>query len=137
MKPPAIPQETGTAAATAGARAGERAGTDVPAVELTVVIPCLDEAETLPTCLAKAQKVIAEHGIAAEIVVADNGSVDGSQEIAARMGARVVDVEARGYGNALMAGIRAARGRYVVMADADDSYDLLELPKFVDKLPEG
>jgi glycosyltransferase involved in cell wall biosynthesis len=137
VKPPAIPQETGTAAATAGARAGERAGTDVPAVELTVVIPCLDEAETLPTCLAKAQKVIAEHGIAAEIVVADNGSVDGSQEIATRMGARVVDVEARGYGNALMAGIRAARGRYVVMADADDSYDLLELPKFVDKLREG
>ena len=106
-------------------------------LELSVVIPCLNEAETLATCIGKAQSVISEHGISAEIVVADNGSTDGSREIATRMGARVVDVDQRGYGHALMTGIRSARGRYVVMADADDSYDLLELPKFVEKLREG
>jgi glycosyltransferase involved in cell wall biosynthesis len=107
------------------------------ALELTVVIPCLNEVDTLATCLGKAQTVISEHAIDAEIVVADNGSTDGSREIAADMGARVVDVDERGYGHALMTGIRAAKGRYVVMADADDSYDLLELPKFVEKLRDG
>jgi glycosyltransferase involved in cell wall biosynthesis len=101
------------------------------------VIPCLNEADTLATCIGKAQSVISEHGIAAEIIVADNGSTDGSQEIATDLGARVVDVDERGYGHALMTGIRAARGRYVVMGDADDSYDFLELPKFVEKLREG
>jgi glycosyltransferase involved in cell wall biosynthesis len=106
-------------------------------LELSVVIPCLNEADTLATCIGKAQSAISEHGIAAEIVVADNGSSDGSQDIARRMGARVVPVAERGYGHALMTGIRAAEGRYVVMADADDSYDLLELPKFVEKLREG
>jgi glycosyltransferase involved in cell wall biosynthesis len=106
-------------------------------LELTVVIPCLNEADTLGTVVGKAQRVISEQDLAAEIVVADNGSSDGSQEIAGRLGARVVPVAEKGYGHALMEGIRAARGRYVVMADADDSYDLLELPKFVDKLREG
>jgi glycosyltransferase involved in cell wall biosynthesis len=105
--------------------------------ELTVVLPCLNEADTLATCISKAQTVLAEHEIRGEIVVADNGSTDGSQEIAASMGARVVPIEQKGYGSALMGGIRAARGKYVVMADADDSYDLLELPKFVEKLREG
>ena len=106
-------------------------------LELSVVIPCLNEADTLATCIGKAQSVIAEHEIAAEIIVADNGSIDGSREIAADMGARVVPVAERGYGHALMTGIRAAEGRYVVMGDADDSYDFLELPKFVEKLREG
>jgi len=106
-------------------------------VELSVVIPCLNEADTLAICITKANRVMSEHSIAGEIVVADNGSTDGSPEIARGLGARVVYIEARGYGHALMGGIRAAAGRYVVMADADDSYDLLELPKFVEKLRQG
>jgi hypothetical protein len=101
------------------------------------VLPCLNEADTLPVCIGKALAVFAEHDIDGEVVVADNGSTDGSVEIALRLGARVVPIEPRGYGHALDGGIRAARGRYVVMADADDSYDLLELPKFLDKLREG
>jgi glycosyltransferase involved in cell wall biosynthesis len=100
-------------------------------------MPCLDEADTLATCITKVQRVFAEHGLDGEIVIADNGSTDGSQQIAQDLGARVVDVEERGYGNALMGGIRAARGKYVVMGDADDSYDWLELPSFVLKLREG
>jgi glycosyltransferase involved in cell wall biosynthesis len=106
-------------------------------VELSVVIPCLNEADTLATCIDKAQRAMGEHGIAGEVVVADNGSSDGSQEIARTLGARVVPVASKGYGSALMGGISAARGRYVLMGDADDSYDFLELPKFVDKLREG
>jgi glycosyltransferase involved in cell wall biosynthesis len=105
--------------------------------ELSVVMPCLDEAETLRTCIEKAWAAIDELGIDAEIVVADNGSTDGSREIAAAAGARVVIVTAPGYGNALMGGIAASRGRLIVMGDADDSYDFLELPKFVRKLREG
>src|ERR671917_393031 len=100
-------------------------------------MPCLNEADTLETCVEKAQRAMREAGIAGQVVVADNGSTDGSQEIARRMGARVVAVEARGYGNALMGGISAARGRFVIMGDADDSYDFLEIPKFVEKLREG
>lgn len=106
-------------------------------VELTVVIPCLNEADTLETCIRKAQEAIAEHGLAAEVLVADNGSTDGSVEIAACCGARVAPVAARGYGNALMFGIQAARGRFVIMGDADDSYDFREIPRFVSKLRDG
>jgi glycosyltransferase involved in cell wall biosynthesis len=106
-------------------------------LELSVVIPCLNEADTLGTCITKAQRVIAELAIDAEVVVADNGSTDGSQDIATGMGARVVHVDEKGYGHALIGGINAAAGTYVVMADADDSYDLLELPKFVEKLRQG
>src|SRR4051794_11481485 len=110
----------------------------VPAApEISVVLPCLNEADTLGTCIAKAQTAFAEHGLDGEVVVADNGSTDGSIEIAESMGARVVHVETKGYGAALTGGIRAAAGTYVIMADADDSYDLLELPKFVEKLREG
>jgi glycosyltransferase involved in cell wall biosynthesis len=105
--------------------------------EISVVLPCLNEADTLATCIGKAQDVFSAHGIAGEVIVADNGSTDGSQEIAAGMQAVVVPVAPKGYGNALMAGIRAASGKYVIMADADDSYDLLELPKFLDKLRQG
>jgi GT2 family glycosyltransferase len=97
--------------------------------ELSVVMPCLDEADTLATCIRKAQKAMSDYGIDGEIVVADNGSTDGSPSIAAELGARVVNVPARGYGRALLAGITAAEGRFILMADADDSYDLLQLPR--------
>lgn len=106
-------------------------------VELSVVIPCLNEADTLETCISKAQRAMNEAGVSGEVVVADNGSTDGSREIAARLGARVVGVAERGYGSALMGGIAAAKGKYALMGDADDSYDFLELPKFVDRLREG
>ena len=100
-------------------------------------MPCLNEADTLAICIEKAQRALREGHIPGEIIVADNGSTDGSAEIARRMGARVVHVSAKGYGNALKAGIAAARGTFVIMGDADDSYDFLELPRFVDKLRAG
>jgi glycosyltransferase involved in cell wall biosynthesis len=106
-------------------------------VELSVVMPCLNEADTLEICIRKAKRALEDHSIRGEIIVADNGSVDGSQEIADQMGARVIHVSEKGYGNALLGGIAAARGQYVIMGDADDSYDFLEIPKFVRKLREG
>jgi glycosyltransferase involved in cell wall biosynthesis len=115
--------------------------TSVPAstdpVELSIVMPCLDEAETLANCIRKAQRFLEENDIAGEIVVADNGSSDGSPQIAQQLGARVVSVESKGYGNALMGGIQAARGRYVIMGDADDSYDFASLRPFLEKLRNG
>lgn len=113
------------------------APTPPPECELSVVMPCLNEADTLEACVSKALKAIETMGIDAEVVVADNGSTDGSQAIAERLGARVVPVQAKGYGSALMGGIAAARGRYVIMGDADDSYDFLEIPKFVHELRRG
>jgi len=107
------------------------------ALEISVVMPCLNEAETLAVCIGKAQKALREQGIAGEVIVADNGSTDGSQQIAAGLGARVVSVELKGYGSALMGGIAAARGRYVLMGDADDSYDFSHLPLFVAQLRQG
>ena len=104
---------------------------------MSVVMPCLNEAETLATCIEKAQTSLRELNVAGEIVIADNGSTDGSQEIARALGARVVDVVAKGYGNALMGGIAAARGKYVIMGDADDSYDFSTLGPFIDKLRAG
>lgn len=106
-------------------------------LELTVVMPCLNEADTLATCIEKAQRAMREHNIQGEVVVADNGSTDRSREIATSLGARVVDVQEKGYGSALMGGIQAARGQWIIMGDADDSYDFLEIPKFVDKLRQG
>ena len=100
-------------------------------------MPCLNEAETLATCIRKAFVCIERLGIAAEVLVADNGSTDGSREIAHAEGARVVDVPVRGYGAALHQGARAARGRYVIMGDADDSYDFSRLDAFVEKMREG
>ena len=105
--------------------------------ELSIVMPCLNEAETIGTCIQKAQAFLHKHAVRGEIVVADNGSTDGSQEIAKLMGARVIRVDARGYGNALMGGITAARGRYIIMGDADDSYDFIALRPFIEKLREG
>jgi hypothetical protein len=106
-------------------------------LELSVVLPCLDEAETLETCVRKALRSMADLGVRGEVVVADNGSTDGSQQIARDAGARVVDVPVRGYGAALRAGIAAARGQFVIMADADDSYALEDLGPFVEALRGG
>jgi glycosyltransferase involved in cell wall biosynthesis len=105
--------------------------------ELSVVMPCLNEARTIGTCIRKAQASFAPLGIAGEVVVADNGSTDGSREIAEELGARVVPVEQRGYGAALTGGIGAARGRWVIMGDADDSYDFANLEPFVQQLRDG
>ncbi|MGD0884873.1 MAG: glycosyltransferase family 2 protein [Thermodesulfovibrionales bacterium] len=107
------------------------------ACELSIVMPCLNEAETLATCIEKARAFLADHTISGEIIVADNGSSDGSQSIAQAHHARIVHAPVRGYGAALLAGIEAAKGRYVIMGDADDSYDFGNLASFIDKLREG
>ena len=99
-------------------------------LEVSVVMPCLNEADTLAVCIEKAQRALSENKIVGEIIVADNGSTDGSQAIAHRLGARLVHIEAKGYGNALMGGIAAAQGQFVIMGDADDSYNFLEIPSF-------
>lgn len=106
-------------------------------VEVSVVMPCLNEHETVGICVRKAVHALNEGQIFGEVVVADNGSTDGSIEIARSEGARVVPVALKGYGNALMGGIRAARGKYVIMGDADDSYDFNDVPKFVAELRKG
>jgi glycosyltransferase involved in cell wall biosynthesis len=107
------------------------------AVEVSVVIPCLNEANSLAFCIDKAVDAIHKAGLSGEVVVADNGSSDGSVEIAERHGARVIHVAERGYGAALRAGIAASRGPFLIMGDADDSYDFTEVPRFVEKLREG
>jgi glycosyltransferase involved in cell wall biosynthesis len=106
-------------------------------VELTILMPCLDEAETIVTCVHKARGFLSRTGIEGEVLVADNGSSDGSPELAREAGARVVRIAHRGYGNALIGGIDAARGRFVIMADADDSYDFSQLDAFVEGLRAG
>jgi len=113
----------------------QQGGTET--IELSVVIPCLNEEATLARCIDKARRALHEERIVGEIIIADNGSSDLSRTIAEREAARVVIVSQAGYGNALMGGIAAARGRFVIMGDADDSYDFLEIPKFVQKLREG
>ncbi|HEX8524629.1 MAG TPA: glycosyltransferase family 2 protein [Tepidisphaeraceae bacterium] len=105
--------------------------------EISVVLPCLNEADTLGRCIQKAYRAFALNDIHGEVVVADNGSTDDSVKIAHQAGARVVHVEERGYGSALQAGIEAARGKFILMADADDSYDLLATPEFLAKLRDG
>jgi glycosyltransferase involved in cell wall biosynthesis len=105
--------------------------------EISVVMPCLNEADTVGICIQKAFQAFRDHGISGEVVVADNGSIDGSQDIATKMGAIVVQVKDRGYGNALMGGIARARGTFIIMGDSDDSYDFLELPRFVSELRKG
>lgn len=104
---------------------------------LSIVMPCLNEAETLETCIRKAQLFLKQSQIEGEVIIADNGSEDGSQEIARRMGTRLVEVKEKGYGNALMGGIAAAQGKYIIMGDADDSYDFTNLQPFVSALETG
>lgn len=111
--------------------------TDTRDIELTILMPCLNEAETLETCVRKAKGFLDRTGIAGEVVVADNGSTDGSQAIATGLGARVVPASRRGYGAALLAGIGQARGTYTIMGDADDSYDFTRLEPFVERLRTG
>jgi glycosyltransferase involved in cell wall biosynthesis len=112
--------------------------TEAPAaVEVSIVMPCLNEIETLAVCIAKARDAIEKGGYSAEIVVADNGSSDGSQLVARELGVRVVDVSRKGYGSALIGGIDAAQGKYVVMGDADASYDFAAIAPFIAKLREG
>lgn len=108
-----------------------------PLIELSVVMPCLNEVDTIASCVSAAMQAFGEHSISGEVIVADNGSTDGSQEIATSLGARVVPVSEKGYGSALMGGIAASRGRYILMGDADDSYDFREIPRFLTKLREG
>ncbi|MBD3782942.1 MAG: glycosyltransferase family 2 protein [Micrococcales bacterium] len=115
----------------------DRADGTTEDLTLTVLLPCLDEAETLATVIGRARGSIEELGLDAEVLVADNGSTDGSQDIARAAGARVLDVPTRGYGAALKAGIAEARGRYVIMGDADDSYALEDLGPFVEALDAG
>ena len=107
------------------------------APELSVVIPCLNEADTVEACVRRARSTLEHCGVAGEVIVADNGSTDESAAIASRAGARVVKVAARGYGNALMGAIAAARGKYIIMGDADGSYDFAEIPRFLEKLRQG
>ena len=106
-------------------------------VELTILMPCLNEAETLAVCIQKAQGFLARSGVRGEVLISDNGSTDGSQQIAADLGARVSHAPRRGYGAALINGIEQARGSFVIMADADDSYDFENLEPFVEKLRAG
>ena len=110
---------------------------DEAAVELSIIMPCLNESETLETCIRKATAFLESHHISGEIVIGDNGSTDGSQKIARRCGARVVDVHLRGYGAALYYASQQARGKYIIMGDSDDSYDFSNLMPFVEKLREG
>jgi glycosyltransferase involved in cell wall biosynthesis len=109
----------------------------MPSFEVSIVMPCLNEAETLGICIKKAQLYLNQHDLSGEVIVADNGSTDGSVAIAEQMGVRVIHVKAKGYGSALMGGISAARGKYIIMGDADDSYDFTNLTPFIKKLREG
>ena len=106
-------------------------------VEVSIVMPCLNESDTLGACIEKAQEALQSSGIIGEVIVADNGSMDNSPAIAVALGARVVQVDQKGYGHALMGGIAAASGKFIIMGDADDSYDFREIPKFVEQLRTG
>ena len=106
-------------------------------IELSILMPCLNESETIELCIKKAQTFISKNNIEGEVLIADNGSDDGSQNIALRNGARVVNVKKRGYGEALTEGILAAKGKFVIMGDSDDSYDFTNLMPYVKKLREG
>lgn len=107
------------------------------AIELTILMPCLNEANTIGECITKAQGYLAQRGLRGEVLIADNGSTDNSEKLAVAKGARVVRVQDRGYGAALRGGIAAARGRFVIMGDADDSYDFRDLDDFMSKLRGG
>jgi len=120
-----------------GSIESQTADRDADLPELSVVLPCLNEADTLQTCIEQIMRTLREYRVIAEVIVADNGSTDGSQEIATSCGASVVHVPERGYGAALMGGIAAARGRYIIMGDADASYDFTHIPRFLEQLRAG
>lgn len=117
--------------------ASDQTNTTADTIELTILMPCLEEAETIEVCVRKANAFLQSRGIAGEVLVADNGSSDGSQRLAIAAGARVIAVPEKGYGAALIGGIASARGRFVIMGDADDSYDFSDLMPFVQRLREG
>src|SRR3954452_9673059 len=117
--------------------AGEEQPREAAASRVSVVIPCLDEAETIGECVSRARDVLARSDFDGEVIVVDNGSTDGSGELARGAGALVVDEPRRGYGSAYLAGLSAARGDYIVMVDADLTYDFDEIPRFVDELDRG
>jgi glycosyltransferase involved in cell wall biosynthesis len=106
-------------------------------LDLTILMPCLNEADTLATCIKKGLKSLADLGLRGEVLIADNGSTDGSIEIAKKLGARVVSIPRKGYGNALRGGIESARGRWIIMGDSDDSYDFSALGPFIEKFRQG
>lgn len=106
-------------------------------IELTILMPCLNEERTVVQCIRQARQFLTESGVCGEILIADNGSTDNSPSLAREAGARVVNVTEGGYGNALIGGIKAARGKYIIMGDCDMSYDFLHLDGFVEKLREG
>src|SRR6202521_2300792 len=135
---PGFPHTFRLSAMSVAQRPSRRPQTARPmAVEVAIVMPCLNEAETLARCIGHAQSAVEKGGCSAEIIVADNGSTDGSQRIARELGVRVVDVSRKGYGSALIGGIDAAQGRFVVMGDADDSYDFEAIGPLIDKLRDG
>jgi glycosyltransferase involved in cell wall biosynthesis len=121
----------------AGTVSDQRSGVDPQEVELTILMPCLNEAQTIGVCIAKAQRFLDTSGVVGEVLIADNGSTDGSIGLAASCGARLISVPTKGYGAALAAGIEAARGKFVIMGDADDSYDFTDLGLFLNKLRDG
>lgn len=110
---------------------------DAPSLELSIIMPCLDEAETIAACIQKAMQFLKHNAVTGEVLIADNGSTDGSIQIAQALGARVVGIPARGYGAALIGGIEAAQGRYIIMGDSDDSYNFLALMPFLEQLRTG
>lgn len=114
-----------------------RGETSAQPCELTILMPCLNEAETLAACVIQAREFLSSSGIVGEVLIADNGSTDGSRDIARANGARVAEISQRGYGSALIGGIEAARGTYIVMGDADGSYDFGNLMPFIARLREG
>jgi hypothetical protein len=136
LEPNTLPEASMEDHETLAASRGEQAPSPAP-VELSIVIPCLNEAGTLGTCIRKAQSAVRRLGLRAEVVVADNGSSDGSIAIAQSHGARVVEARRPGYGSALLAGLGAARGRYILVGDADDTYDFSAIDAFVARLREG
>lgn len=111
--------------------------TDRKDIELSIVMPCLNEAETLAICITKANNWLLQNNVIGEVVIGDNGSTDGSQKIATDLGARVINVPSKGYGSALMGAIEASYGKYVIMGDSDDSYDFGNLTLFVQELRNG
>jgi glycosyltransferase involved in cell wall biosynthesis len=121
----------------AAAMVGGAMNASAQALEVTILMPCLNEVETIAACVCKARRFLESRNIQGEILVADNGSTDGSQAVSIRCGARVVPVPVQGYGAALLGGIQAARGKFIIMGDADDSYDFTALDPFVEKLRQG